>query len=153
MPATRGSTRLFYGFCWQEQVALWGDCNDWQDYLLVNRGETLQRSTFHLGGPESEWDHKRWALAQELGCSAFTHWCLDSWAPNVYAIGSVEFVAYQQPLPVGNIDPAWDGILAKFLVELGAVPPQEKPAWWIVTDYRKVYEPDPNKPASKFRYA
>lgn len=84
-----------------------------------------------------EWYEKKRAVNAEYGCDIGRHCSGDCPMPYVFVIASE--ITARRGYPVGLtghglfVDQEWDGLLDKFVSDLGVEKPQSSPQWWLVS--------------------
>lgn len=150
---------LFYGYYWDEECDILPPEMDdgWEKGILLRRGVvgpwdaylSQQIEAMPYGRERDEafqkWREKHqaeldaWrdtlvAIGEEFGCDVDFH-CSENCRMPYVAVNDSNAIAhrgYPKKISSLTVDPSWDGLLERFMTEVGIVKPkgQEGPAWW-----------------------
>jgi hypothetical protein len=153
---------LFYGYCWDEEnVELFdrqeGDESDWPKLVLRKRGvknpwdDYPEQEYAKMSWSDREAASDRWreehlanldawheaqkAVEEEFGVVVDSHCSGDCPMPYISAFRLVAHRGYPKEVFDLDVKLDWDRNLRKFIEEFGITPPQDKPRWWLVSDW------------------
>ena len=140
---------IFYGYCWTEEPEddFPTSMDEWAESALKERGH-LDPWDSHPGGRRPDWVHEnreaidawdeaRKELIEATDVDWGRHGIYDDGTPYLYAKGTRTVADWgdPQPMPSGDVDPAWKPKLDAFLESQGIEPPsgENQPGWWVAS--------------------
>jgi hypothetical protein len=120
---------LFYGYCWDEEIDLFGEDADGNE--LIEWEEVVCRRR----GLPDDWATRQ-AVGKEFGVTLGSHG-VDGWRmPYLYIDDHRHWVEAGTPLDVSALGlavaPEWDAALERWFEATGVSKPHASPRWWLV---------------------
>lgn len=143
---------LFYGYCWDDENRYpWDDGveEDWEDRLATRLGASPEPSAEYPHdqdkSPEAEQVRKEysavWAARRtkvgSVNVAMSSHCSGECPMPFIHVKDGILTALRGYPEQVTSlaIKPEWDAQLGDFCRLMGITPPQDKPRWWLVSDW------------------
>lgn len=143
---------LFYGYCWDEESLYpWDDEEEeeWEERLATRLGAPTEPSAAYPSDNDTSpdagvlrkafsavWDARR-EKRDSINVAMSSHCSGECSMPFIHVKDGFTkaWRGYPKEVPPLTIKPEWDGQLDEFCRLMGITPPQDKPRWWLVSDW------------------